>query len=413
MSTRRVRHVTCLGCGCACDDLEVTVGDGRIVAIEPRCGLARDWFGDGAVPDRVLAAGRPVTPDRAIAAAAELLSAHAGRVLVFLGADLSSEALRAAVALADLLRATVDGTTSPTAAAGLLAAQRRGRAAGTLGEIRNRADLVLCWAVDPAARYPRYFERYAPPRSGRALVSVSVGADRGPREAEAANSLTPDQEVPALSVLRAVAQGHSPGDLPPPLQPAARLGERLLAARYAAILHDAEPGRDEARDSHRIEGLLALTQALNGPTRAVLSSLRAGGNRSGLEAVLTWQTGFPMAVDFSDGLPRYLPARRGLDRLGAGEFAAVLVAGTAAEPASAAGRGPIPTVVVGPRASEAWSGADVAIDTGIAGVHEGGTGYRMDEVALPLTPPLPGARSARETLEGLLQAVARRLGRAS
>ena len=36
-----------------------------------------------------------------------------------------------------------------------LPAQRRGRATATLGEISNRADVLLFWGVDPAERYPR------------------------------------------------------------------------------------------------------------------------------------------------------------------------------------------------------------------------------------------------------------------
>ena len=39
-----------------------------------------------------------------------------------------------------------------------------------------------------------------------------------------------------------------------------------------------------------------LAQTLNGPTRGALSTLRAGGNRSGADAVLTWQTGYPIAI---------------------------------------------------------------------------------------------------------------------
>jgi formylmethanofuran dehydrogenase subunit B len=62
-------------------------------------------------------------------------------------------------------------------------------------------------------------------------------------------------------------------------------------------------------------------------------------------------------------------------------------------------------VVVGPRATEAPFPARVAIDTGIAGIHEGGTAYRMDDVPLPLRPPLPGQRSAAETVSALLTAV--------
>jgi formylmethanofuran dehydrogenase subunit B len=58
-------------------------------------------------------------------------------------------------------------------------------------------------------------------------------------------------------------------------------------------------------------------------------------------------------------------------------------------------------VLVGPRASEAPFPARVAIDTGVAGIHEAGLGYRMDDIPLPLRAVLPGPRSATETLERL------------
>ena len=404
--------VTCLGCGCACDDVEVGVSEGRIESVAPPCPLARAWFGTGQVPDRVLVGGQTASGDQAVAAAAELLAGAAGRALVVLAPDLTAGAQRVAIALADLLRATVDGATSASAAEGIVAAQRRGRAAATLGEIRNRADVLLFWAVDPTDHYPRYPERYAPRGGGRTLISVSVGADRGPVPADLELTLTPDEETGALSVVRATVLGNRVGELPASLQSTAAVGARLLQARYAAIIHDGEPGR-ESRSPYRTEGLIALAQALNHSTRAALSTLRAGGNRSGAESVLTWQTGYPMAVDFSSGVPRYEPGRRGLDRAARGEFDAVLVAGSAAalSKTAEAALARVPVAVIGPRASESRFQPHVAIDTGVAGIHEPGVGYRMDEVPLPLTPPLSGIRAAAETLGAVLGAVRGRLGR--
>lgn len=402
--------VTCLGCGCGCDDLTVRVRDGRIVELAPPCPVAKRWFGDGAVPREILVEGRPETIERAVEAAASLLT-NASRSLVLIAPDLTTQAQRLAIGVADVLRADVDGVTSDTAAAGLLVAQRRGRAGCTLGEIRNRADVVLFWAVDPRERYPRYLERYAAGSSThvrqRALLSVSVGADRGPADAELEAEFTPGREVDALAVMTATARGHRLGELPPQLQPALAMAERLVTSRYVAIVHDAEPGREE-RDPLRTEALVSLTQALNGSTRAALSSLRAGGNRSGAEAALTWQTGYPLRVTFRDGYPRSRPGGSGLDQLRFGRVGAALVAGSAA-----ALDGPrltfdaAPTVVIGPGASAA-AGARVAIDTGIAGIHEPGTGYRMDDVPLPLTPVLEAPRGAAETLSRLLAALRRR-----
>src|SRR6478752_631400 len=63
--------------------------------------------------------------------------------------------------------------------------------------------------------------------------------------------------------------------------------------------------------------------------RAALSSLRAGGNRSGAEVALTWLTGYPMAVTYRSGAPEYRPGSRGV-AAAAGEAGAILVVGAAA-----------------------------------------------------------------------------------
>jgi formylmethanofuran dehydrogenase subunit B len=343
-----------------------------------------------------------------------------GRVLVHIAPDLTSQAQRAAVGLADLLHATVDSATSGSAAGGLLAAQRRGRAGATLGEIRNRGDVLLFWGVDPTRRYPRFLSRYAlepagiqvpDGRAGRFVIAVNIGSEKGPAGADTTLTLEPDEEITALSWMRAAVLEHPLGDPPPPYNRAIGLVPRLIGARYAVLVHDAEP-TNEPRDPLRVEGLIALTQALNGPTRAALSSLRAGGNRPGAEAVLTWQTGYPFAVDYSRGYPRYKPEERGLERLVNDGFAAALVVGSPDldQPAASA-LSRTSAVAIGPRATQAPFTTRVAIDTGIAGIHDGGTGYRMDEVPLSLRAPLESQRSALETLLALTDAVRARPAR--
>ena len=187
---RTVEHVTCLGCGCACDDITVAVRGGRIVEARRACPLGVRWFGDGSVPARVVGE-RGADLERALDDAATLLTS-AERPLVYLTTNVSCETQRAAVAIADRLRAALDSVSSATVAGGILAAQRRGRAGATLGEIRNRADLVVFWGVD-LERYPRYATRYAPEpeglfvpdgRRGRTVVAVDIGEMRVPIEAD-------------------------------------------------------------------------------------------------------------------------------------------------------------------------------------------------------------------------------------
>jgi formylmethanofuran dehydrogenase subunit B len=420
VTEERVEHVTCLGCGCCCDDITLTVRDGRIVGATPACPLGTAWFGDGSVPSEIHRGGQPATLDEALTDAADLLAQSQGRVLVYIAPDLTSQAQRIAVGLGDLLRATVDSVTSETAAGGLLAGQRRGRATATLGEVRNRGDVLLFWGVDPTRRYPRFLSRYAPEpagiqvpegRASRFVIAVNIGADKGPARADTTLTLEPHEEITALSLMRAAIQQRGPGELPAPFNRAVGLVPRLTSARYAVLVHDAE-STDEPRNPLRVEGLIALAQTLNGPTRAALTSLRAGGNRAGAEAVLTWQAGYPFAVDYSRGYPRYMPGDRGLDRLVSGGFAAALVVGSpVVTDAASSSLSGISTVAIGPRASQASFRTRVAIDTGVAGIHEAGTGYRMDEVPLSLRAALTGQRPAVDTLSALAIRVAAKLGR--
>jgi formylmethanofuran dehydrogenase subunit B len=227
--------------------------------------------------------------------------------------------------------------------------------------------------------------------------------------AEFAVDITPDREIASLSLLRAIVSGSlPPASTDAALDPLYEVARRLLAGRYVAIVAGGEDG-SASRQAQRSEGLIALAQALNGPVRAALFTLRSGDNRSGAESILTWQTGYPLAVDFRSGAPVYAPDARGLDNLAG--IDAVLVAGDwRTAPSRLMERlASHPVVIVGPAASEAPLRAGATIDTGRAGLHEGGTAYRMDDVPLPLTPAIDGPRTAVMVLGALQAAVDTRL----
>ena len=387
---------TCLGCGCACDDIQLHVDGNRIVEARNACPLGAQWFGDGSAPSRALVDGIEVPVTNALDAATALLRG-ASRPLVFLAADVSCETQRAAIALADALHAAIDTLTTVTAANTVLSAQEAGRASATLGEIKNRADVVVFWAVDPARRYPRFTTRYAPGpagvhvggRSARTVVAVDVGIARGPDDADLRLTLMPDREVATITEFTAaVASG---ADRVAPVL------ETLLRGKYVAIIVDAEVDAVNPVDRGRAAALIAFAQALNGPTRCALISLRGGGNRSGADSCLTSQTGYPMAVDFSRGFPRYRPHDGAIARIARGATDALLVIGSAG-PVLAAMPGDvqsIPSIVIGPRASESGLAArGVAIDTAVIGIHESGTALRMDDVALPLDAVVAGPPAA-------------------
>ena len=142
--------VACTVCGCVCDDLRLTIENGRIVRAEGACPLSEDWLlgQDTRQPPVAEIDGQPADLEVAIERSAEIL-AEARWPLIFGLSRSSTEGQRAAIRLADQIRANIDTTASLCHAPSVMAIQEVGESTCTLGEIKNRADLVIFWGVDP------------------------------------------------------------------------------------------------------------------------------------------------------------------------------------------------------------------------------------------------------------------------
>jgi formylmethanofuran dehydrogenase subunit B len=406
MSTSVISAATCLGCGCTCDDIEVLVSNGHIVETRNTCALGRQWFGGGAAPGRATISGHEVSINEATERAVTLLS-RARTPHVLLASDVSCETYREAVACADLLRARLDLFAAPSDITAILATQERGIATATLGEIRNRADAVVFWGVDPASSFPRFQSRYAPDpigiycpdgRRSRTVVAVDVGDRRGPSDADVRVPIAPESEAVVLQALAASLTLTASASLDPhvPGGPAVReLEEHLRGRRYVAVVADAVAS---GTHNDRIHRLLALAQALNVQGRGALCLLRPGGNHSGAEAVVTRQTGYPAAVDFASGVPRYRPHAGAAQT----EHDCLLIIGAPAG-VSTTHAGPASSIVaIGPGATDSAFGPDgVMIDSATAGIHAGGTAVRMDDVPISLRAVISGPPDATVICQGL------------
>jgi formylmethanofuran dehydrogenase subunit B len=412
-----VEDVVCLGCGCTCDDIALAIEGERIVEARRACALGAAWFGDGQAPARARIAGRDCLQEEALAEIARAL--HGARApLIYLAPDITCEAQREGVALADLLHGTLDVASSEGGLASVLAAQTRGRATATLGEVRNRADLVVFWGVDPAERHPRFQERYAPVppgvhvpdgRRSRTVVAVDVGDRRGPSDADLRLSVMRADEVAALVQLTAALASATAAAAPTP-GTLSELGSRIRGARYAVIVADTDRAVSAPTGDARAEALVLLSLALNDVTRGALISLRPGGNLPGAEAVATSQTGFPMAIDFRRGYPRYRPwSGTASQLLARQDVDVVLVIGAldrlpdAMRPLLARAT----TCVIGPRASVGALSTDAAgiVDTGVPSVHEAGTVLRMDDVPLPVRGRISGPPSTQAITRALRERI--------
>ena len=245
--------------------------------------------------------------------------------------------------LCDDIEATADGPVRPC----------------PLGEIRDRAELVVFWRADPVVTHPRLLERLRLDPSKMVVVDSQRTAT-----AEAAGAFAEvDDDFEALWALRG-GEGA--------------LADRLRAARHVAFIHG-------ALDELTALALHSLVRDLARDRHAVTLALRAG-NARGAEDVLAWQTGFAATVDFARGFPR----EGAVEQVDA---ALVVAADLQLD---------VPTVGINARATT----ARVAFATAVDGIEVAGTAHRMDGVPIPLRAP---RATDRPSIEDVLAAIQERL----
>jgi len=114
MNLTIVKNATCTFCGCVCDDIELHANGDRIVETKRACSLGESWFKNHTAEKlypEALVDGRPATVDEALEAAADYLL-QANMPLVYGMSNITCEAQREAVLLAELIGGVIDSHTS-------------------------------------------------------------------------------------------------------------------------------------------------------------------------------------------------------------------------------------------------------------------------------------------------------------
>ena len=121
-----------------------------------------------------------------------------------------------AVGIGDWIGGTVDTTTSVCHGPSGMAFQGVGEVTCSLGEIKNRGDLIIFWGSNPAESHPRHFTKYSlmpkgmflpNGRKDRTCVLVDVRKTKSAKAADIFLQIKPRKDFEALWVLRALAQG--------------------------------------------------------------------------------------------------------------------------------------------------------------------------------------------------------------
>jgi formylmethanofuran dehydrogenase subunit B len=405
----RARAATCGGCGLVCDDITAVVGEGgALKRLERTCPLGDAWFAErvGPVPPPARVDGRETGLEQALDEAAAIL-AEARAPLVYGLGQTTCETQRVAVALAEAIGAVIDPAGALLDGASGLAYQELGTSTATLGEVRDRAEVVVVWRADPATTHPRLFERMRLPGADRELVVVDQRRTATAERADAFLELRAERDVEVLWTLRALVREEPVAEAAQPDPSLAELAARLRGCRNGAILHHVR-GHVEALALH------TLVRDLSRVAHVVAVTLRRESNAAGAHDVLAWQTGYPAAVSFATGYPRAEPEQLSAAAvLARGDAdAALVVASDPLDhmPAEAAERlRSIPVVSVDARETRTAAAARVAFTTAAPGVHRAGVVHRLDGVPVPLRAVLG---SSRPSDEEVLMRIAERVARA-
>ncbi len=413
-----VEDATCTFCGCLCDDISLSIEGDRVVGAANACSLGESWFRNRPATDRpvCLVEGHSATLEEGIDRAARIL-VDARYPILFGLRETTSESQRLAVAIADWIGGCIDSTSDRDGGASTIAFQEVGEVTCTLGEVKNRGDLIVFWGCDPAETHPRFFERYTlaargtfVPRGREDRYGIVVDRSKT-ASADAADQfipLPPRKDFEAFWTLRALAKGleldaaEIESETRVPLSTWQALLDRMKRAKYGVIFYGSRLSSPQTAHLDR-HAMLALVRDLNDHTRFVCLGLRGGGNPMGAENVLTWGTGYPGSVNLARGYPRHGPgefdASLCLER---GEpDAALILAGDSAEHLSPSARdhlSRIPSVLIDSNDTPTIRGATVLFQTATYGISTSGTVYRMDGVPIPLRPAIALTFPASEAI---------------
>ena len=429
-----VKDATCTFCGCVCDDMDLTVDldEKRIIKAKNACVLGRAWFAEHVIEKHPVALvdGQEATLEEAVEVAARILL-DARFPMTYGLSDSTCEAQRVAVAISDFIHGNVDTTTSVCHGPSGIAFQGVGESTATLGEVKNRADLVIYWGGNPAESHPRHFSRYAVTPKGmfvpngrkdRTVVLVDVRKTPSAPVADIFMQVKPGKDFELLWALRALVKGKKISRDIETITGVSKdvlddLVEKMKNCQYGVLFFGM--GLTMTRGRHFNSGaILALATDLNEFTHFVAKPVRGHGNVTGADNVVSWQTGYPFGVNFNRGFPRFNPGEfTSVDILARGEADAALIIAT--DPASnfpkkaieQLRRIPVISLDVKPTATSQL--AKVAFSVATYGINTGGTVYRMDDVPITLRPAFESPFPSDEKVLGLIYKKLRELRKSS
>jgi len=229
------------------------------------------------------------------------------------------------------------------------------------------------------------------------MVLVDIRETKSSKAADIFLQVKPGKDFELITILRAMIKDQPVNramvaETGVSLEALQDLVQRMKSCKFGCMFFGM--GLSMTRGKHmNSAALLTLAAEMNAFTKFVAMPMRGHGNVTGADVIMRWQTGYPFGITFNRGYPRYNPGEFStVDVLVRGDTDAAFIIGAdpgATMPQPAIDHlARIPTIVLDPHVTHTSKLARVHITTAPAGIAAPGTGYRMDELPLPLKPAL-------------------------
>ncbi|MFA5395478.1 MAG: formylmethanofuran dehydrogenase subunit B [Methanomicrobiales archaeon] len=428
-----IKDVGCPYCGACCDDVEVTVSDDgkKILEVANVCAIGAEIFKHASREDRVKlprmrqpdGTYKDVSYTEAIDFTAKML-VKAKKPLIFGFGSTNCEAMSSAAKVAEKAGAVLDNCASICHGSSFLAMFDNGYPSCTLGETKNRADVVVYWGSNPAHAHPRHMSRYAMfPRGfftgkgvmGRKVITVDPRFTDTARVSDIHLQVKQGHDYELFNAFRMVVRGFE-ADIPDVVagikkEQILEVAEIMKNARFGTIFYGMGLCHSDGRN-HNVDEAISLTRDLNETTKWTIMAMRGHYNITGPGAVWSWQFGFPYCLDLTKkNMAHMNPGETSsIDLAMRDEIDAFINIGT-----DAGAHFPIeavkhikkhPMVTIDPNICMASEISDLHIPVGIVGVEVAGIVYRMDNVPIQyrkVIDPPEGVISDEELFERIYQ----------
>lgn len=399
-----IKNCSCSYCGNNCDDITYLLKEKKIVGVRHACRIGASKI----INDQDQRLLNPMvrneegileetTWEEALDKTAKLLY-ESTRPILYGWGETSVEAIKEGIKIAQLSGSVIDNQSTICHGTTIQAFQNVGHPVMTLGEVKNRADVIVYIGTNPMDDHPRHLSRYTTfpegffrknGRDDRTIITIDPKYTNTAKVSDEWIQFNMNEDYLLFNALRTLLKGDKIKEQTiagVPLEQLEKLVNTMKNAEYGALFFGLGVSQTLAKQKN-VDMLIQLVEDLNKYSKWSMLPMRGFFNVSGFNIALTSETGYPYGVDFSRGYPRFMVGETTtIDLLNRREpdfFLAISADPGVQFPGYTIQHlTQIPTIQIDTHWGPYTELSDIVLPSTRIGVETEGTAYRMDSIPI-------------------------------